>query len=74
MSKQYGTFPEPGTIQFERLLPGPAERIWDYLTQSQLKAKWLSAGDVEPRIGGKVEFRFNHKILSEKDDPIPKKY
>lgn len=74
MNKQHGIFPEPGTIQFERLLPGPAERIWDYLTQSELKAKWLSAGDVEPRVGGKVEFRFKHKNLSEKDDPIPEKY
>lgn len=74
MNKKYGIFPEPGTVQFERLLPGPAERIWDYLTKSELKAKWLSAGDVEPRVGGKVEFRFNHKNLSETDDPIPEKY
>lgn len=74
MNKQYGIFPEPGTIQFERLLPGPAKRIWDYLTKSELKAKWLSAGDVEPGVGGKVEFRFKHKDLSETDDPIPEKY
>jgi len=74
MSQQYGTFPEPGTIQFERLLPGPAERIWDYLTKSELKAKWLAAGEVEPRVGGKVEFHFKHSNLSEADDPIPEKY
>ncbi|MEX0662649.1 MAG: SRPBCC family protein [Balneolaceae bacterium] len=74
MNKQHGIFPEPETIQFERLLPGPAERIWDYLTKSEFKAKWLSAGDVEPRVGGKVEFRFQHKNLSETDDPIPDKY
>lgn len=70
----YGTFTEPGTIQFERLLPGPAERIWDYLTKSELKGKWLAAGDVEPRVGGKVEFKFKHSNLSESDDPIPEKY
>jgi uncharacterized protein YndB with AHSA1/START domain len=74
MNQQHGIFPEPGTIQFERLLPGPPERIWDFLTKSELKAKWLSAGDVEPKVGGKVEFRFKHKNLSEKDDPIPEKY
>ncbi len=74
MNKQYGTFPEPETIRFERLLHGPAERVWDYLTKSELKAKWLSAGDVEPKVGGKVEQRFHHKDLSEKDDPIPEKY
>lgn len=74
MNKQHGVFPEPGTIQFERLLPGPPERIWDYLTKSELKAKWLSAGDVEPGVGGKVEFRFKHKNLSEVDESIPEKY
>lgn len=74
MNKKHGIFPEPGTVQFERLLPGPPERIWDYLTKSELKAKWLSAGDVEPHSGGKVEFKFKHKDLSETDEPIPEKY
>ena len=74
MNNAYGTFPEPETIRFERLLTGPIERVWDYLTKSELKAKWLSAGDVEPRVGGKVEQRFHHKDLSEKDAPIPDKY
>lgn len=74
MNNLYGTFPEPETLRFERLLPGPIERVWDYLTKSELKAKWLAAGDVEPRVGGKVDLHFYHKNLSEKDDPIPKKY
>ena len=74
MNQKHGIFPEPGTVRFERLLPGPAERIWDYLTKSELKAKWLSAGDVKPRVGGKVEFKFKHSDLSEADDPIPEKY
>lgn len=70
----YGIFTEPGTIQFERLLPGPIDRVWNYLTKSELKAKWLSAGDVEPRVAGKVEFKFKHNNLSEADDPIPEKH
>ena len=73
-NKKHGIFPEPGTIQFERLLPGPPERIWDYLTKSELKEKWLSAGDVEPRVNGKVIFKFKHSDLSENDGPIPEKY
>ncbi len=73
MSK-YGKFTEPGTIRFERLLPGPIERVWAYLTESDKKAEWLASGDIEPRVGGKVELNFNHKNLSEEDDPIPEKY
>jgi uncharacterized protein YndB with AHSA1/START domain len=74
MNNQYGTFPEPETLRFERLLPGPIERVWDYLTKSELKEKWLAAGVVEPKVGGKVELHFYHKKLSENDDPIPDKY
>ncbi len=70
----YGTLPEPETIRFERILPGPIERVWAYLTESDKKAKWLAAGDVEPRVGGKVELNFYHKNLTAEDDPIPEKY
>lgn len=74
MNQNYGTFPESGTIQFNRLLPGPIDRVWDYLTKSELKGKWLAAGDVQPRVGGNVDLYFKHKNLSEADDPIPEKY
>jgi uncharacterized protein YndB with AHSA1/START domain len=74
MNNRHGIFPKQGTVQFERLLPGPPERVWEYLTRSEYKAKWLSAGDVEPWVGGKVEFRFKHDELSESDDPYPEKY
>lgn len=70
----YGIFPEPGTVRFERLLPGPIDRVWAYLTESDKKAKWLAAGVVEPRVGGRVEFKFKHSDLSETDEPIPEKY
>lgn len=74
MNQNHGTFSEPGTILFKRLLPGPIERVWDYLTKSELKEKWLAAGDIEPRVGGTVDLYFRHKNLSETDDPIPEKY
>lgn len=74
MNDKKGVFTEPGTVRFERILPGPAERVWKYLTQSELKAKWLSAGDVETEVGGKVEHQFDHPRLSPEDDPFPEKY
>lgn len=72
--KVHGIITKPGTIRFERLLPGPIEKVWAYLTESEKKAKWLAGGDVEPRVNGKVELIFQHKNLSEKDVPIPEKY
>lgn len=74
--KEYGTYrkSESGTIIFKRLLPGPIERVWKYLTDSEKRGKWLAAGKMELRIGGEVELMFNHENLSEHDDPIPEKY
>lgn len=74
MNEKYGTFTEPRTLRFERLLPGPPERIWRWLTESEKKGKWLASGEVEPRVGGPVELHFLHRDLAEADDPIPEKY
>lgn len=71
---QYGIFTEPGTIYFKRLLPGPIELVWEYLTDPQKRGQWLASGEMELRIGGKVELIFNNDNLSPHDDPIPEKY
>jgi hypothetical protein len=39
---QAAHFIEPQIVRFERLLPGPIERVWDYLTQPELQRTWLS--------------------------------
>ncbi len=74
MEKDYGAFLDTETVRFERILPGTVELVWSFLTESEKKATWLSAGDVEPRIGGKVEHRFDHTVLSKESDPFPEKY
>ena len=33
----YGELIEPTTLRIQRLLPGPIERIWAYLTDSELR-------------------------------------
>ena len=40
----YGTLIEPATLKIERLLPGPIDRVWAYLTESELRRQWLAAG------------------------------
>jgi uncharacterized protein YndB with AHSA1/START domain len=70
----YGTITEAGAIRFERLLPGPIERVWAYLTESDKRGKWLASGAVEPRVGGQVELHFRHADLSPQKEPVPEKY
>lgn len=70
----YGVVAEPGTVRFERILPGPIERVWDYLTDSEKRGRWFAAGTMEPRVGGKIEFRFDHASLSPHQAPTPEKF
>ncbi|TKT82575.1 SRPBCC domain-containing protein [Aquamicrobium sp. LC103] len=64
-----GIITEPRTVRIERLLPGPVERIWDYLTDSGMRRKWLAFGPMEPRVGGRVEHLFRHRELSAEATP-----
>lgn len=61
----YGTLTEPATLTIQRLLPGPIERVWDYLTKSDLRRTWLAAGDMEMRVGGAFEFVWRNAELSD---------
>jgi uncharacterized protein YndB with AHSA1/START domain len=62
------------TVRFERLLPGPIERVWAYLTESDKRGQWLAPGETEPRVGGKVEFHFRHADLTPHVEATPEKY
>jgi uncharacterized protein YndB with AHSA1/START domain len=49
-----GTIVGGDTVRFERLLPGPIERVWSYLTEGPLLTRWLAEdGAVPPRPGEK---------------------
>ena len=62
----------PGTVRIERVLPGPAERLWEYLTDSEKRRLWLAAGEMELFPGGKAELLFRHRELSH--EPTPDRY
>ena len=55
---------EPGTVKVERLLPGPIERAWAYIVESDKRAKWLAGGEFELRVGGRIELIFENDKLS----------
>jgi uncharacterized protein YndB with AHSA1/START domain len=64
------TLVEPGTVKLERLLPGPLERVWAYITESDKRARWLAAGEFDLRVGGKVRLEFdNSKLPNDSDTP-----
>jgi uncharacterized protein YndB with AHSA1/START domain len=60
----YGVLTEPATLKIQRLLPGPIERIWAYLTESELRRKWLAAGEMEMKVGAPFELVWRNDELT----------
>jgi uncharacterized protein YndB with AHSA1/START domain len=42
----YGTLTAADTLRIQRLLPGPVERVWAFLTDGDLRRQWLAGGDM----------------------------
>lgn len=68
-----GRFNGPAEVSLVRLLPGPIERVWAYLTDPEKRARWLCGGIVEQRAGGRIEFAMHHARLAPGETP-PEKF
>ena len=68
-NEQHGKFTTPGEVRIVRTLPGPIERVWDYLTDPEKRARWFAGGPMEPKKGGKVELFFLHKNIAPNETP-----
>lgn len=71
---EYGTAVELGTVRFERLLPGPIERVWDHLVDSELRGTWFASGPLEPNVGGSLTFTFHHSRLAPRGEKAPEQH
>jgi uncharacterized protein YndB with AHSA1/START domain len=70
----YGTAIAADTVRLERLLPGPVERVWSYLTDPELRALWFAGGSMALRVGGPVALEFHNNALTPDDDPPPPEF
>lgn len=61
----YGVLSEPATLTLERRLPGPIERVWAYLTESDLRRQWLAAGEMELAVGASFELVWRSDELTD---------
>lgn len=60
----FGTLIEPATLKIERKLPGPVERVWSYLTEGELRRKWLASGAMELKVGAEFELTWRNDELT----------
>lgn len=61
----YAVFSDTDTVRLQRVLPGPIERVWDYLTDSDLRRQWLAAGDMTPQAGSEFELVWRNDELTD---------
>ena len=71
---KHGTITAPNTIRFQRLLPGPIERVWAYLTEPEKRAKWLATGGMDLRVGGDAVLSWTFTELDTEPEEIPDQY
>jgi uncharacterized protein YndB with AHSA1/START domain len=71
---EFGVVTDARTLRIRRTLPGPIERVWAYLTESEKRGRWLASGPMELRVGGRVELTFRNSELSAHAEPPPEKY
>lgn len=70
----YGMLTDPTTLRIERLLPGPADRVWDYLTQSELRRKWFAAGEMTLEPGAPLELVWRNDELTDPPGSRPENH
>lgn len=70
----HGVITEAGAIRFERLLPGPIERVWAYLVEPEKRRLWLAAGPMDLREGGEMELIWRNSELTRPDEHIPERF
>jgi uncharacterized protein YndB with AHSA1/START domain len=61
----YGVLTESATLMIQRLLPGPIERVWAYLTESDPRRQWLASGLMELKVGAPFELVWRNDELTD---------
>jgi len=59
-----GTLADANTLRIQRLLPGPIERVWSYLSDSDLRRQWLAGGTMRLQQGASFELVWRNDELS----------
>lgn len=67
----YGEMIEPTTLKIQRVLPGPVERVWEYLTKGELRRQWFAGGDMEMKLGASFELVWRNNELTNPPGKLP---
>ncbi len=69
MTDDYAKFVAPMQLEIERILPGSCQRVWEYLTDPELRKQWFCAGATGQNPGEEFVMEFDHSRLSSQAPP-----
>jgi uncharacterized protein YndB with AHSA1/START domain len=64
-----GSLSKTGTFRIERRLPGPIERVWEYITDANKRRLWFADGPMVLRARGEVSLKVKFRELTEEPTP-----
>jgi uncharacterized protein YndB with AHSA1/START domain len=67
----HGTLIDGSALRMQRRLPGPIERVWSYLTDSDLRRQWLASGAMSLQAGASFELVWRNDELSRSPSERP---
>ncbi|MFO6420622.1 SRPBCC family protein [Hylemonella sp. W303a] len=70
-NNRLGTLTPDKSLHIQRRLPGPIERVWAYLTDSDLRRQWLASGTMPLQAGASFELVWRNDELSMSADERP---
>lgn len=71
---EFGVVTAARTVRLQRVLPGPIERVWAYLTESEKRGTWLASGAMELRVAGRVELNWRNAELTPHAETPPDRF
>lgn len=74
LNNEHGTLINAAEVRFIRLLPGPVERVWDFITDVEKRRVWFCGGTAEKTPGAPMKLTFNNKTLAPGPEEVPEKY
>lgn len=69
MNNDYAQFVAPAQLEIVRNLPASCERVWEYLTDPELRKQWFCAGATGSKPGEEFVMDFDHTRLSTSEPP-----
>lgn len=74
MMDNFGQRVDAHTVRFERILPGPLEKIWAYLVDGKKRGEWFASGELPAKVGEEFEMYIKHSDLSPNKSPPPDQF